>query len=350
MLLMKNDVSNSSQELSDAPKKKSLIRNIAGKVFKLALAAVIVWWLVAKNSDGFVSTVKSINPLWLLIAAGLYAFHVFANAWRWWILLRAQKIDCSLWTAVSLTMQSLFFSLVMPGGAIGGDLVRVGFLARHIPHGRKFDGAFTILMDRFTGMIGIFLVAILMLPFTWRFVSGSKGIMETFIYVLLAGSLAGICASVVVFNHRKFERIKLFVKCKNLADRYSGGMYSRVADALDSYNDCKKELFICVLTSIVFVNITLGFVAYCATIGITGSFAYFLPALAAITVGNIAGLLPLTPSGVGARDFFVIGILTAGGLGDGEALAVSLTVTALILFFNMLGGLFFIFGAKPASR
>ena len=51
----------------------------------------------------------------------------------------------------------------MPGGAIGGDVIRGGFLSVRFPKGSKFDGVFTIIMDRFTGMIGIFLMAFLVL-------------------------------------------------------------------------------------------------------------------------------------------------------------------------------------------
>ena len=97
--------------------------------------------------------------------------------------------------------------------------MRAGFLAAHIEKGRKFDGAFTILIDRFTGMIGIFLVALLMLPFAWNSIAGVKGIIETFIRILLAGSVCGILAAFVVFGHKKLEHFRLYRAMKALADR-----------------------------------------------------------------------------------------------------------------------------------
>ena len=199
---------------------------------KLLLAVGIIAFLIYKTPDGFLDTLLKANRYWILAALVLYGIHIFANAWRWWILLRAQKIDCSLWLANSLTMQSFFFSLVLPGGAIGGDLVRIGFLTARIPKGRKFDGGFTILIDRFTGMIGIFALALGMMPLVWDVISSVKGIMQQFIYVLLAGSVVGIAASVVVFNHRLLEKLSLYRKLCAFGDRVTRGTYSKVTNAL----------------------------------------------------------------------------------------------------------------------
>lgn len=311
-------------------------------VLKLLLAGGIIVFLICKTPAGFLDTLLNANRNWILAALLLYGIHIFANAWRWWILLKAQKIDCSLWTANSLTMQSFFFSLVLPGGAIGGDLVRVGFLTARIQKGRKFDAGFTILIDRFTGMIGIFALALGILPFVWDTISSVNGVIEQFIYVLLAGSLAGIAASVVVFNHRLLEKIPLYRKFAAFGDRISRGTYSKITTALDSYSACRKEIVICIVASIVLVNLVLGVEAWCAAVAVTGILPPFGVVLAAITIGNIAGLLPTTPSGVGTRDLFVIPILQAGGMTYDAALAVSLTITAIIILYNLSGGIFFV--------
>ena len=124
-----------------------------------------------------------------------------------------------------------------------------------------------------------------------------------------------------------------------------------MTEALDSYADCRKEIVICILASIVMVNLVLGVEAWCVATAVTGQMQPFLVVLAAITVGNIAGLLPTTPSGVGTRDLFVIPILQAGGMTYDAALAVSLTITAIIILYNLSGGLFFILtpGKKKES-
>ncbi len=348
--MTEND-SGSSVETEQKPRRGRIGRILFSPpvktLCKALLAGAIIAFLIHKAPPGFIETLRGMNPVWIAGALLLYALHIFANAWRWWILLRAQNIDCPLFLAVSLTMQSFFFSLVLPG-AIGGDLVRAGFLAAHIEKGRKFDGAFTILIDRFTGMIGIFLVALLMLPFVWKSIAGVSGIIETFIRILLAGSVCGILAAFVVFGHKKLEHFALYRAMKALADRFSGGLFSRISDALDSYNHCRMEIFLCIVTSVIFVNLVLALMAYCVALGVNGPETRFGPTLAAITVGNIAGLLPTTPAGLGVRDMFVIPILKSGGMNGDAALAVSLVISSIIIGFNLLGGLFFIF--TPIGR
>ena len=73
----------------------------------------------------------------------------------------------------------------------------------------------------------------------------------------------------------------------------------------------------------------------------------FGPIVAAITVGNIAGLIPLTMSGIGLRDYFVAAILGAA-LAElpacpVSALAPTLVMTGVIIAGGLFGGFFFLF-------
>ena len=58
-------------------------------------------------------------------------------------------------------MQGVFFTLFIPGGAVGGDLVKAGIVGKRAPDGQKFNGVFSILIDRICGMIGLFLGTLL---------------------------------------------------------------------------------------------------------------------------------------------------------------------------------------------
>ena len=299
------------------------------------------------QSGRFGEVFQKLHFFWLLPAVFLYGVHVFANAWRWWILLKAQKLECSLWTAVSLTMQSFFFSLVMPGGALGGDVVRAGFIANRVKKEQRFDGVFTILIDRFTGMIGLFLMALVMIVCAWNTVNSTNGTAKSLVWVLTAGAAAGIVGSMVIFCHRRLERFALWRGIRKIGDRFSGGLFTKTEDALDSYQSCRKELLLCIAASLIGVNFVLGLTAWFISWSVSGSAVWFIPALAAITVGNIGGLLPLTPSGIGVRDYFVMTILVGGGMTQSDGLAVALVMSALIIFYNLLGGLFFLFDRVP---
>ena len=71
--------------------------------------------------------------------------------------------------------------------------------------------------------------------------------------------------------------------------------------------------------------------------------------ITSVMIGNTAGLVPITPSGVGTRDSVVKTLLMAGGVSPGNASVMPIIFTMIILAFNALGGIFFIFHSHKQS-
>jgi len=135
-------------------KPRNKIVQIFTFVIKILFAIGVISWLISRNYDAFSKAMENFNFFWMIPAVMLYLLHLAVGAWRWNILLRVQKIKISFYEAFSLTMQAFFYSLVIPGGALGGDLAKVALIASRSPSGKKFEGSFTVLMDRFVGMMG----------------------------------------------------------------------------------------------------------------------------------------------------------------------------------------------------
>ena len=356
---MKNDGCQESQNApnSDGPASEpdasrgsvavELLKYAVKILITAGIVAALVWTSKKHGTfDGF--DVSGLNWGWLAAAFALYILHLFVNAWRWRLLLAYRRIPCSLFSAFSLTTQSFFFSLVMPGGAIGGDVIRAGFLAYRVPKGQKFDGVFTILMDRFTGMIGIFLTVFLALPFAWRYLDGTDPKAKLLTFVLLGASAAGLLAAAVIFLHKQLEKLAFFRWGEDLGAKLTHGFSTKLLDALDSYSGAGREIVVCVLASILGVNFVLGLCFYCVCLAFSASLApLFAPIVVAITVGNIAGLIPATMSGIGLRDYFVAAILGAAlaELPDCQIaeLAPTLVMTGVIIAGGLFGGIFFLF-------
>ena len=95
------------------------------------------------------------------------------------------------------------------------------------------------------------------------------------------------------------------------------------------------------IVSVFFVHLMTVAAFGCLLAGL-GVSVPVLTLVAAVTIGNIAGLIPLFPGGIGGRDVVTITILVAGGLAAGDAKTGQLLYTAVVLFFNLFGGLFFL--------
>lgn len=247
-------------------------------------------------------------------------------------------------------MQAFFCSLVIPAGALGGDLAKVALIASHAPAGKKFEGSFTVLMDRFVGMMGLFSIAIVVLCFSIPMYMNIKGVMGLAIIALVILCFIGLSAGIFMFFHSTLEKIRPIAFMIEIADKLSKGMYSRLADAFERYKDCLGTVMFCILISIVFIHLNLVAVLYCISKGAGVSGLSLLTYLNASAIGNTAGLMPVTMSGVGVRDAVVETLLKAGGCLPGPALAIPIIFSAVVVLFNVSGGFFLIFWKRSKSK
>ena len=224
--------------------KKSAGKNtwkpVISFLLKFLLAAGIVWFLLTKNFDGVQEGFRNFDYRWLIPAAALYFLHMIVCGVRWYYLTRVLRIDITRTEAVSLTMQCYFFSLVMPGGALGGDVIKIGVLSARVPNGTRIEGAFSILMDRIVGMIAMFGTILALLPWavplllqveipgvdvqqSWK-IAGITGIALV--------CLGGIGASFAVFFHRLLAKIPPFGWVMKLGERITVESNDKMVSAI----------------------------------------------------------------------------------------------------------------------
>ncbi len=331
------------------PPSGHAVRAVAFFLLRIGVAGGIVAWLVLRHRQGLGEALHGIDLHWLIAAAGLYAVHVVAGAWRWHLLLRVQGIALPFRETFSLLMQGMFFSLVMPS-AVGGDVVKVGLLAARIPPGRRLHGAFTILVDRILGLMALFAVAGVAALFAIPFLRGLEGYLELAVYGLLCGCLAGLAAALGLLFHRHLERIPPVGAILAWADRLTHGAVRHFSEALDAFRAAWRTLLAGLLVGVFCIHLPLGVAVACLARGFGGTQVDLVLVLLATALGNTVGAVPATPSGIGTRDVVIKHLLTAAGMASGAAVATTMMLTGLILAFNLLGGLFFVWRrTAPAS-
>ena len=316
---------------------------------KLGIAGGIVGYLVARNPAEIAAGFRSFNYKWLLPALVVYGSHMLVCSWRWFRLTRMLHVELSPFEALSLTFQGYFFSLVIPGGAVGGDVVKIGVLSKRSRAGSRMEGALTILMDRIIGMIALFTLSLALLipacPLLMKVelpqLALSDATRELGILALAGLCVAGLGASCVIFFHRWIEKVPPFGALMHWGDRASHGMVTRMTAATDTYAKQWTGLTFLTIVSIFFVHLMTVAAYGCLMAGL-GLPIPVLTLIAAVTIGNIAGLIPLFPGGIGGRDVVTITILVAGGISAGDAKTAQLLYTGMVLLFNVVGGLFFL--------
>jgi glycosyltransferase 2 family protein len=133
----------------------------AGPFLKILFGAAILTWMATSGKLDLAQIGKALSrwPLMVgILALGYCQVGLMASRWR--LLLRAQEILLSFRRAWDLTMIGFLFNVAIPG-AVGGDLIK-GYYITRASSGRKTHAAMTVVMDRVTGLIGLFFVGSVM--------------------------------------------------------------------------------------------------------------------------------------------------------------------------------------------
>lgn len=126
----------------------------------LALLAVgfgLLGWSIVQNAEPIRECLAN-KPRFGLMAVAfvLYALGMMAAFVRWFGLVRMIGVPIPLADSLRLSFVGSLFNLVIPG-AVGGDLVKAGYLARmDIPKTRVFS---SMVIDRLIGLLGLFILA-----------------------------------------------------------------------------------------------------------------------------------------------------------------------------------------------
>lgn len=319
-------------------------------ILKLGVAGAIVWYLLLRDPEMLLASLRHFDMCYLAAAAVFYCGHIAVCSWRWRELAVMLKVQLGKIESFNLTMQGVFFSLVIPGGAVGGDVVKMTVISKRSAAGSKVEGAFSVLMDRIIGMIALFLLVLCIVPVQIPLLMNcsvpqialNDNVKKLAIAAIVLLSLSGLGASCVIFFHRIIHKIALFDKILQFFDRISHGMVSRMEQSTDIYSKNPLKLTALTAASIAGVHLLTVVPMLFLLSGLGVNYNIF-SVVTAVTLGNVAGLIPIFPSGLGGRDLVTVTILVASGIPEADAKTAQLLYTALIILFNVSGGLFFIF-------
>ena len=314
---------------------------------KIAIAILIISCLIHVHYASFVEGIKNFKVIYLLPAVLILYLEMTFCALRWFMLVRMINIKITLREAISLTMRGYVCSLVLFGGAIGGDVAKIGMIAHGLPQGKRFECSLSILIDRIIGMIALFLTAMILIFLNIRTLQKidltSIGISSAYnnyvIAALLTVCAAGILAAAVIFFYRIPEKVTFFKFLMDKADNLTHGLVSRMKFAIDLYINQWKNLLFLTFGSIFLVHLIQMPVLYCICCGLNMKVPSLLTLTCAVIVGNIAGLIPLTPGGIGLRDLVIFTILQAGAFSN--ATSIVLLMSLVLIIGNVSGGIFF---------
>lgn len=301
-------------------------------LLKLMLVAGLIYWLVSGGKLDFRQLRIFIDRPETLVYMGLVwgVCYLVLGAARWFMLMRALSITVEFVKVLRLQLIGFFFNTAIPG-AVGGDIVKAIFIIRDQKASAKTPTLLTVLLDRVTGLIGLFFMAGVGVLANWELVRTNDAMrrLATVTGIGIVGVLVGFAIVFFPFKEgrdpiRKLLSMRLPVLPKVL------GIY----DALRSYRDKPAALFGAVGLSAVIQTGSLLFVLYLTVVltGVTPPFATFMTIY---PLGIITTAVPLAPGGLGVGHFAFEKLYAMVGLTGGANVFNVFVMGTLAL--NLLG-------------
>jgi len=257
---------------------------------------------------------------WVLLAVGLMTTSLVIRAYRWQLLLKGIGAAVPFRRLVAIYFIGNFFNAFLPSG-FGGDVMRIVEVARNVP---TEVAAGTVLVDRLTGLLTLFVMGLIGLPFR------PDGFPPAQTWSVLALSIGGLIGGFLLLDGRLIQRLG---QC--LPGKFSSVGDGPVARLLRAIQACGwRAVWGALGVSVVF-NLTL--VAWWAVCGLalnlTIPYGYYLLVVPMLSVA----LLVPSVGGLGVNENITPLLFAPANVPYQEAVALAL-LTFLVLRFTSLTG------------
>lgn len=317
--------------------KKTLIKMANKKstvllLLKLAVSfSILVLILTTQTSLAKIGTVlRSVNVYWLALAFSLHAVGLFASAYRWQILARAQGDEVPLGFLAKSYLVAQFFNNFLPT-RFGGDIVRIWDGSRYSKSLVKSSAI--VLVDRLTGIIVLFLMAVVASLFRLDMARQIPVIWISLLLGLLGLALIG------VFFLPVFARLLGSLRLKGLFDRLRGKILI-FRETILHYRTQKRAFLRATFWAVL---LQLNVILYYFLIGNALHLKiHFIDYFIFIPIVLVIQVIPITINGLGLREGSYIEIFKFYGISPQAAVSYSLVDVAFNLVLGLVGGVIYV--------
>ena len=299
---------------------------------RILFTFVALWILTTKlNWQEFLATLRGAQADWLFAALAAYGGVVLVSIVRWHLLLEVAGAAVGWVRTAQLAVAGLFFNSVLPG-VMGGDVIRAFWAARDAPQARP-AAVVSILLERVLGLTAtVLLGAALILP-RWNELNQHP--------VTQAGALAFVTVAGLLLV--MLAVLATPYSSRLLAGNHSSGWRKAAAEGAQACHVCLTHpvgagvgLLLSLISQAFLVTLFFTVAEAMALPADFWQLASVLPMVAMVTV------LPITWNGLGLREAAFVTFLGVYGVPAAQAVAISLTAFAVILVWNLLGGIVYL--------
>jgi len=290
------------------------------RVLVSAGALAFLFWKIGLGET--LAVLGQADLCYLLAAFLLFVISLVIRTCRWFVLLRGLALGIPFGRLVHLYFVGAFFNAFLPTG-FGGDVVRALELSGDTNTSAAVG---TVLLDRMSGLLVLFAMGLIALPFTFTR-------LEPWLAGLLVGIAGGgLLAGALVLEGRFLRRVT--GRLPSVLSLRGKGFLAQVYAAVTG---CGRRAVLEALgVSLVFnvVNVLINWMCGLA-VGIPQGpgFYFIVTPLISVTL-----LVPVSISGLGVRDWVAVALFGSVGVDANTAAAMSLSIYLVSAAAGLVGG------------
>ncbi len=308
--------------------KKSAVLFVLKLGFSLA---ILVFIFTTQTSFGKIGSVlRNVNPYWLLLAFSLHAWGLYISAYRWQILARAQGDEVPLVFLAKSYLVGTFFNNFLPT-RFGGDVVRIWDGSLYSKSLVKSSAI--VLVERFTGIIVLFLLAVVASLFRLDMAR-----QVPVIWVALLLGLVGLLL-IAAFFLPVFARLLGAARLHGFPDKARTKILI-FRETILHYRTQKRPFFRATFWALLLqINVILYYFLIGQALHLDIQFIdYFI----FIPIVLVIQIIPVTINGLGLREGSYIEIFKYYGILPQTAVSFSLVDVAFNLVLGLIGGTIYV--------
>jgi hypothetical protein len=285
---------------------------------KLLISAVLLVVLFTVfDLQESLAALRGIDLRYLAIAFLLFQTSMLIRSFRWRFLLDAVHVPVPIHRLLYLYYVGTFFNTFLPSG-FGGDAVKMIELARYSQ--RSSESVGTVLVDRLAGIIVLFIMGLMALPFAYRRLPAEQS------WFLLVVSVVGLLGSWVLFRKAWVTALLRIVP---------GKVGRKVTELYEAIHACGTGALAKSLAVSALFNVTLFGLNYAIALGLGLHipFSYFI---AFMPILSLSMLIP-SVGALGTREGAYALLFGAAGVAEPLAIAMSLAYYVINVATGIIG-------------
>jgi uncharacterized protein (TIRG00374 family) len=296
-------------------KRKKMDRKQVKRVIQIGgtlLSAGLFIWLLSQQNWNLVYQILRRMPFWVIPLSFLLIFSgLVVNAWRWWGLVRCQKIRISFYETLKIVLAGAYASNFLPS-TVGGDVVRIVGMLNYA--NSKVVVVSSVVVDRVINVISYFSLT----PLVFIFFDIRELIGVDVRSYLIATSIA---------NSKWIEKIR------NVSSKLIGS----VKDSFRLWSREPSEIvkaFLISWVSLIVVFLGVWTLATGIQIPVT-----FFEVIAISVIVYVLTLLPISVNGYGLREVAVTTLYIQLGASLEQASTLAIVTRFLSLMATLPGAI-----------